>query len=282
MSTSLILAGGGAKGSYQAEIAAHLYETREIDSIFGVSAGALNGSVLAQGEPDQIRSIWKSVRKSDVWDTGLRRWLRLLFGYEKGFYSPKPLLQIVEQEFDPSSVEVPFFAGATRLETSEYETVRVSPRESYSEDEKTRLRRFVVASSAVPVAVEPVDIGGDLYGDGGIRNVAPIGASIRENPDKIIVVLNSQIHPTGSTPSSILEYGEWALDTALNETVRADISTTRAINKIVDETGPAAGYSYADIDVIEPPKPLGFPADFSKSAYERRTEIAYRQIENDL
>mgnify|MGYP002761193235 CR=1 FL=1 len=283
MSESLILAGGGAKGAYQAHVAAHVYENRKIDSIFGVSAGALNGSVLAQGKTNRIREIWRETRKSDVWAIGLWRLIGILTGRNRGFYSPEPLLDLVTEEFDPSNLEVPLLAGATNLRTSGYETVRLSPKESYSEEEKLRLRRFVVASSAVPVGVEPVEIGGELYGDGGIRNVAPIGSSIEENPDRITVILNSRLHPTGDhTPSSIIEYGKWALETALNETVREDVSTARKVNRIVSETGPAAGYTKADIRIIEPPEPLGSAADFSKEAARRRIEIANRQIRNDL
>lgn len=287
MSLALILAGGGAKGSYQAHVASKIYENREVTSIAGVSAGALNGSVLSQGKPKQLQNIWKDLTKSDVWSSGhsLPNYFNILAGRTIGFYDPSPLLEILEEEFDPESVKLPFRMGATSIQTGKYRTVEVLPSENYSTENKRKIRRFAAASSAIPILVKPVEVEEEPYVDGGVRNIAPIGTVLEENPDRVALILNSPLKPNGTQrkPSSILGALKKTIKTALNETIRSDLKTAQKVNEVVSQKNcDAAGYKEIEIDVIEPPKSLGSGTDFSAPAYEKRIEAARRSAEKYL
>lgn len=286
MSTALVLAGGGAKGSYQANIASKLYRRKNVVAVVGVSAGALNGSVLSQGKPDRLEKIWESLRLKDVWSGGhgFARYIRMALGSKLGLYTPKPLFKRLEKEFNPNEVEVPFEAGAVSLKNGRYVPFSISPNKSYSQREVEKARKFVVASSAVPIGVEPVDVEGETLADGGIRNIAPVKSAIDYEPNEIIGVFNSRtdrpISPQ-ENPSHVLEVGEKAVRIILNETLRADVAAAKKVNKAIEKAGGTLpGLSKIPITTIEPSEDLGSGKDFSKKAYERRQRIAEKDWEN--
>ena len=63
---ALVLSGGIAEGVYEAGVIKALLEDGyEFDVICGTSIGALNGSLLAQGEPDRLFRIWKEISRAD-------------------------------------------------------------------------------------------------------------------------------------------------------------------------------------------------------------------------
>jgi predicted acylesterase/phospholipase RssA len=63
---ALVLSGGIAEGVYEAGVAKALLEDGyEFDVICGTSIGALNGSLLAQGEPDHLFRIWSEISRAD-------------------------------------------------------------------------------------------------------------------------------------------------------------------------------------------------------------------------
>lgn len=59
MKYSLVLGGGGAKGSYEIGVFKALEEIGiEIDSVYGTSIGALNGAMVVQGDVKKAEEIW--------------------------------------------------------------------------------------------------------------------------------------------------------------------------------------------------------------------------------
>lgn len=275
---ALVLAGGGAKGAYQAEVASRILEKENVTAITGVSAGALNGALLSERNPQKIRSIWKRTRREDVWKGGKNffRYLSLIFGDAKGLFDPSPLLETVKQNFNPNDAQIPFEAGAVSLDSGEYVSYQIDPNKTYTDGQIKKARRFVVASSAIPVAVEPVEVGGKLLVDGGIRNVAAARQAVEYDPDRIIAIFNSQIaeHTTDHRrrPTSVFEVGKIAFEIAMNETIRSDVEAAKALNNSKPQ------YKQIPVDIIEPSDPLGSPKDFSKSAYEKRRKIGIRDF----
>lgn len=55
---ALILSGGGARGAYEAGVAAALAERLHFDIVCGTSIGGVNGFAVAQGMADQLEAIW--------------------------------------------------------------------------------------------------------------------------------------------------------------------------------------------------------------------------------
>ncbi|MDB5040756.1 MAG: uncharacterized protein JWN27_1482 [Candidatus Eremiobacteraeota bacterium] len=58
---ALILGGGGARGAYEAGVVAALTERETFDIVCGTSIGAINGMFVAQGIPDRLIDIWRTI-----------------------------------------------------------------------------------------------------------------------------------------------------------------------------------------------------------------------------
>ncbi|MBI9106535.1 MAG: patatin-like phospholipase family protein [Spirochaetales bacterium] len=64
---ALVLSGGGAKGAYEVGVWKALIDLEvEIDAVYGVSVGAVNGAAIAAGDYQKIQNLWLGITKSDV------------------------------------------------------------------------------------------------------------------------------------------------------------------------------------------------------------------------
>lgn len=63
---ALILSGGGARGAYEAGVAAALAERMHFDVVCGTSVGAINGFAVAQGMAGQLEALWRKAAELDV------------------------------------------------------------------------------------------------------------------------------------------------------------------------------------------------------------------------
>lgn len=287
MKTGLVLAGGGSKGGFQAEVVRLLEnEGFEWDAIAGVSTGALNGSVIAQDRTRDLRGIWGTTRRSDVWKTGIWRYVKVATGFKKGLNSPRPLLETLKDAFNPNDIEIPFTSGAVDINTGEYVPYEIRPEDNYGPEKVEKARRFVLASSAIPVFVEPVWVSQDRSQmvDGGIRNITPIKDVIEmdDDLDRIVVVVNSILdrYPVESKANTVIDVVGSTINTLLSEIVREDVSQAKRINEVVKKCGKVEGLSHYDIDIIEPEEPLGSGKDFSVKALKRRRDVAKVTVEN--
>ena len=65
--TALVLGGGGAKGAYEIGVIDALEELGiRAGSVYGVSIGALNAAMYAQGDMEKAEALWASIRLSDL------------------------------------------------------------------------------------------------------------------------------------------------------------------------------------------------------------------------
>src|SRR5699024_10116791 len=64
---ALVLAGGGAKGSFQVGALKVLYEHGyQFDVISGVSVGALNGAMIATKQFDQLQQLCETIEQDAI------------------------------------------------------------------------------------------------------------------------------------------------------------------------------------------------------------------------
>lgn len=64
---ALVLAGGGAKGSYQIGVWRALQELDWVPAIItGASVGTLNGCMFAMGKAEEAEALWRSLENHDV------------------------------------------------------------------------------------------------------------------------------------------------------------------------------------------------------------------------
>lgn len=63
---ALILSGGGARGAYEAGVAAALTERMHFDIVCGTSIGAINGFAVAQGMAGELEAIWHEAAEGNI------------------------------------------------------------------------------------------------------------------------------------------------------------------------------------------------------------------------
>lgn len=73
MKKALVLAGGGAKGAYEAGFIKAIHESNKMDFqiVTGTSIGALNACLLAQKDIDVLLHLWENLDEKDVFTGGL-------------------------------------------------------------------------------------------------------------------------------------------------------------------------------------------------------------------
>jgi NTE family protein len=68
MKKALVLAGGGTRGIYQLGVLKALHELGEDDfnMVFGVSVGALNAAMIAQGDLNQMAHMYDHLKADQI------------------------------------------------------------------------------------------------------------------------------------------------------------------------------------------------------------------------
>jgi NTE family protein len=203
----LALGGGGARGFAHIGVLKVLEkEEVAIDLVAGTSMGAVMGAAYASGmKPEDMQKIMGEYVKSPLFQNSsmraiaelptpeneklaekIVRFVKGRFYMARTMYRPGILpvgeLQMMIDHFVPDvqieHLKIPFAAVATDLMTGEKVTFS-----------KGSLRKAVLASCAVPGAVEPVRDGDRLLADGGIVSVVPVNASREQGADVVIAVV---------------------------------------------------------------------------------------------
>lgn len=223
MSTAIVLSGGGAKGSFQVGVLQKLLENGITPSAYyGTSVGALNSAGMAYMGIDALTSVWLSIGGiSDV----LKRHCLLTLPFRSGMHSMKPLKKKLDKLIAGDPV-----ADATVCYVNMYDgTVGYAKNKEMSLEE---FKRYVLASSSIPFAMEPVD--GCLV-DGGVREQAPLKRAIKDGYSKIIVIMCNPVveNPTESFKPSfpkLVSNGLRAIDVMEHEVMLNDIEKCEARN----------------------------------------------------
>src|SRR5262245_30147736 len=65
---ALVLSGGGAKGAWEAAVAAAFVEAGlPVALVAGSSAGALNAAMIAAGRADRLEALWRGIEREKVY-----------------------------------------------------------------------------------------------------------------------------------------------------------------------------------------------------------------------
>ena len=271
MKRSLVLSGGGAKGSFQYGAIRYLWdEGCDFDHIYGVSVGSLNGAMVAQGDVEKLGHLWASISNEKVYTGGLKLWslVKVLFG-QRSFYSNKPLQGMISEYIDPRRMKVPFRAGTVEMCTGAWRLWDVNNMDVYA------ARKAILASTAIPIIWEPVYLQGEQV-DGGVRTQTPLMAAMEDGADEIIVVLcNPEVGITQTNRNKlkdVLGIAERTVDILSNEIAVEEVQQALRINRMViqaEEHGVALYnrkgrlYKYIPIKLIAPEYPLQDALDFS-------------------
>ncbi len=271
---TLVLSGGGAKGSFQLGAERVLREEYGFrwERIFGVSVGALNAALLAQQEYARLKELWLTIREQDVYRKFSWPVIAFRVGVQRklGLYDDTPLRKLIEKHAGGRPFRIPAHVGRVSLQSGEYELVPSTAPDFLD---------AVWHSATMPVIWEA--IGPKAFVDGGLRNVTPLGDALDHSPNEIVVIACSgpKIEPV-KTPASLLDVAKRSLtDITINEILLNDVQEFVRINDLVRQ-GHEAGlqlkrpdgkpYRYCPITVIEPVNPMGDTLDFSQPEIQRR------------
>ncbi len=214
----LVLSGGGAKGYIHIGALKVIEKSGlKIDYIGGTSVGALIGSLYATGHSAyELNKIIKDTSFNYLFLNGEKKFspfhkkneekylFKLPFKIKTGIHIPQSInrgqatLQIIsnllnraDEIEDFSKLPIPFFCMATNLENGKQKII-----------ENGYLPQAVLASSAFPLLLPPVEIDNTLYIDGGVVNNFPILEMKKKNVDIIIGInLGQPLYKKDEMPS---------------------------------------------------------------------------------
>lgn len=174
---ALVLAGGGAKGSYQIGVWRALQELDWHPSIItGASVGTLNGCMFAIGKAKEAEDLWRSLEIHDVLDVPATRNPEELNNFfldviRSGGLNVEPLAERINTLIDEEAVRrSPIHFGLVMTELSTMRSIQC-PIEDIP---RGRLKEYLLGSSACFPALRPREIDGVKYIDGGWRDNMPL------------------------------------------------------------------------------------------------------------
>jgi len=170
MRIGLTFSGGGARGIAHIGVMKAFEEVGfKPDIVSGTSAGAIIGSMVCRGKEasEMLDFVAKNVSFRALSFSNPLRGMASLASFEKLL---EDFLGIKTFE----ELNLPFYLAATNLESGDIDIINSGI-----------LARAVVASSAVPLAFKPIELGDKIYTDGGVLMNLPT-QPIREKVDFLV------------------------------------------------------------------------------------------------
>lgn len=226
--TALVLTGGGARAAYQVGVLAAIREIlpdpqrNPFPILCGASAGAINATVLACWADnfgvgvDNLRRTWAGFHAGDVYradalgiaGTGARWLSAFTLGWlarqnPKSLLDNTPLRNLLEQRLDFARIDRAIASGALHslsITCSGYASGHsVTFFQGHPELQAwSRTQRFgsrmqltldhLMASSAIPFIFPAVRINREYFGDGSMRQLAPISPAVHLGAGRVLVI----------------------------------------------------------------------------------------------
>ncbi len=246
-------------------------------TLCGVSAGAINACSLASKAEDldsatlHLCNTWRNLEADQVFHTNYtsvtRNALKVVrnlgFGplskktvsKSIGLLNTQPLSHLIESNIEFDRIQPNLDAGRVRAisaTATDYSTAlsvtfmqtgididdwvsdnRLSQKAQLSTE-------HIMASSAIPIFFPPVNVGGRYFGDGSLRNSAPLSPAIHFGADRILVVgvrnwarvtleSRNKLNPSLGRVISVL------INAIFLDSVESDLERLQLINKTVTE-----------------------------------------------
>jgi NTE family protein len=277
---ALILTGGGARSAYQVGVLKALADllpeqANPFRVIVGTSAGAVAAAVLAARADHWVQAVaaiervWASFHVEHIFHVGRRRMLRsglhwaasllsggLLASPPRSVFDNTPLRELLKREVPWRGVGRNIRTGrldALALCATGYGTARsvsfYEGRAGLSEwsrndhmGRRTRLNlSHLMASLAVPLLFPAEEIDGVYYGDGAMRQTAPLSPALRLGADRLLIIGMRRAGTGGmsvrsSTPHSPPTPGQiagFALDNLFTDQIWSDLEQIERVNRML-------------------------------------------------
>ena len=248
-------------------------ERAGIDVFVGSSAGSINSAALAAYADDfdaglaRLEYVWRGIHAAQVYRTdvgslgriGLRWAWDLSFGgvvhaaQPKSLLDTTPLRALLAEHVPLARIADNVAAGhlgalalvATDLHTANGVIFLAAPNEVPTwvrrrwRIERTEIRvEHILASSAIPIFFPSVEIDGRHYGDGSVRNTAPLSPAINLGAERIIAIGVSGPPPvdapTGPLEApSVAQVAGVLLDAVMLDAIEVDVEHSERVNASV-------------------------------------------------
>lgn len=186
--TALVLSGGGSRGAYQAGAWQAIQELGiHLDMVVGVSVGALNGAMVVQGDPIKTANLWRQMETDMIFDVNnnanMADFAKEFF--EKGGAGTTGLQKIIKEYADEDVIRnSPMDFG---ILTVEFPSTK--PYYLWKEDiPEGKLADYITASASAFPALQPYEIDGKEFIDGGYEDNLPIAMAVKRGATDIIAI----------------------------------------------------------------------------------------------
>jgi NTE family protein len=277
----LIMTGGGARAAYQAGVLRALSEFlprtahNPFPIICGTSAGAINAAVLAV-EADNFKrgvrrlmTVWKNFRAHHVYRADpvgvIRNSSRWIFaGLTGGVFTRRPvslldnspLVALLRRHLDFAAIQRCIDGGALRAFSVTCSGYTSGQSVTFFQGQPDlapweRARRIgvampltvdhLVASSALPFIFPPVHINREYFGDGSMRQIAPISPALHLGADRLLIIgVGRQLQQrpperirTASHPS-LAQIAGHTLNSIFLDSLEVDLERLQRINRTIE------------------------------------------------
>jgi NTE family protein len=303
---ALVLSGGGARAAYQAGAVAALAERLpelEFPILTGVSAGAINTIYLAThdgplgaaatGLVDQWRRLTVDrvycLRPTRFWTNAVRWIAQTTLGRRRGpatvrgILDMSPLREFLDRGMDLRGIDRNIAAG--RLRAVALSALSLTSGQSvtfvHGAPETPTWRRaqrvavrttltvdHVLASAAIPILFPAVRMGNQFFGDGSVRQAAPLAPAIHLGAQAVVVIgmraggvaATRDASPPSEYPSAA-EVLAVLFHSIFLDAVEADMERLDRVNRLLaalPSDAPAPdGLRPVDLLVLRPSRDLG-------------------------
>lgn len=277
--TGLILAGGGARAAYQVGVLRAIAEMLPPDSpnpfpiLCGTSAGAINATTLAiyatrfREGVRRLSHVWRNFHVHQVFRvdargvlaSGLRWSAAMLLGglgqrNPHALFDRAPLRRLLQRTMPCEKIQQSIEAGALHalsVTASGYGSGQsVTFYQGVSSLTAWRRARRVgaaanitidhlMASSAIPLVFAASRINREYFGDGSMRQIAPISPALHLGAERVLVVGVRHEAPPVPARADINEYPSLAqiaghvLNSIFLDSLEADLERLQRINKTI-------------------------------------------------
>lgn len=222
---AVVLPAGGARAAYQVGVLSYLSEAfpQFQPKIFcGISAGSINTSFLAQGEPfhvaaPKLRELWSQLEFNQVIKTQFPTLARMLSRWMYDLFLSKVSRKLLLKSLlDTSPLagtlleHIHFWKIAKAIREGSVSGVSVTatnyhngqctifydshkPLVPWLRQDRIAVRaairvRHILASCSIPILFEPIRIGNFLYGDGSLRYNFPFSPAVHLGATHVLAV----------------------------------------------------------------------------------------------
>jgi NTE family protein len=276
--TALVLSGGGARAAYQVGVLSAVRELlpdkriNPFPIVCGTSAGAINAASLAvysedfSDAVDSLLYIWRNfhagqVYRADPWGigkTGARWLLALMLGwavdrYPKSLLDNSPLRELLTERLDFSRIDRAIKRGALyalSVTASGYtsgdsvaffeggEGIQPWKRMQRAAIRTPLKVEHLLASSALPFIFPATKLNREYFGDGSMRQLAPISPAVHLGAERIFIIgvtrMNERdVRRRGDVYPSLAQVAGHALASMFLDQLMIDIEQLQRVNDIL-------------------------------------------------